>query len=565
MHFTSARATLAVAISLATSIASSTTLAGPEPGRTDQLVVKFDSNFVNGASEARRISEELGQELRYLRDTPTGRVLFALPAKASNQAMQKVAEALMRMPGISHAEPDINMTAFSTNDPYREQYQWHYKGPSQGQPGGLNVETVWGRLDTTYTEVVVAVLDTGITPHPDLDANIVPGYDMISDPVRAKDGNGRDSDPRDEGDSTNPDVRSSWHGTHVAGTVALVNDNGLGMAGVGANRVKVMPVRVLGVGGGSYADIGDAIVWSAQQGARVINMSLGAQSSCSPGSYMQEAINTAVAAGVTVVVSAGNSNIDTAMFTPAGCQNVINVGAGDTAGARSSYSNFGDRVDIMAPGGGNGGYVWSSYNLGTDTLGSPSYGGMMGTSMAAPHIAGLAALALTEKPSMTPQEVEALIKTEVRAFPASCSGCGTGLADAELVMATLASGSTPPPPPAEETPIEAPSAPTFINFNEESSGGLTLSWGSSSGADLYELEFAAKERRKWGAYASAGDATDLTSMVHNPGVGTFRYRVRAINSAGISAWLESANITLSGTDSGSTSGSTKCNPKRGCQ
>jgi len=553
------------AFGLAIGLVSTAVVAGPEPGRTDQLLVKFDSNFVNGASEARRLGESLGKELKYVRETPTGRVLFALPEKASNRAVEKFAEAIQRMPGVSYAEADINLVAFSTNDPYREQYQWHYKGPNQGQPGGLNVESVWGALDTTYTEVVVAVLDTGITPHPDLDANVIAGYDMISDPNRAKDGDGRDTDPTDQGDSTDPTRRSSWHGTHVAGTVAAVNDNGLGMAGVGGNRVKVMPVRVLGVGGGSYADIGDAILWSAQQGARVINMSLGGQSSCSPGSYMQEAINTAVSAGVTVVVSAGNSNADTVNFTPASCQNVINVAAGNAAGGRSYYSNYGELVDLMAPGGGNGGAVWSMYNLGYDSIGEPSYGGMNGTSMAAPHVAGLAALALTEANNLSPIEVESLLKAQVRAFPASCLGCGTGLADAAQVMSSLDSSSSTPVPP-EEPVLDAPLAPGFLNYNLSGGTSLTLSWGASSSADLYELEYSIKLKgRKWGDFQVIDKAISDTSFSHDPGEGTFRYRVRATNSAGISAWTESPNISISNTETESGTGSTKCHPKRGCQ
>ena len=560
MQLLSARTPLALALALT----SSALVAGPEAGRTDQILVKFDSQFVNGASEARRLGEAIGKELRFVRRTATGRVLFELPEQASIRAVEKFAEALKKRPGVSFAEPEINIVAFSTNDPYREQYQWHYKGPSQSQPGGLNVESVWTGLDTTYSEVIVAVLDTGSTPHPDLDPNSVAGFDMISDPNRAKDGDGRDGDPTDEGDSTDPAQRSSWHGTHVAGTIAAVNDNGIGMAGVGANRVKVMPVRVLGVGGGSYSDIGDGIIWAAQNGARVINMSLGGQSSCSAGSYMQEAINTAAAAGVTVVVSAGNSNTDTAYFTPASCQNVINVAAGDVAGGRSSYSNYGELVDLMAPGGGSGGYVWSTWNDGYDAVGGATYGGMMGTSMAAPHIAGLAGLALSEDSSLTPAEVETLLKAQVRDFPASCPGCGSGLADAELVMAALDGGSVAPPPPSEEPTLEAPLAPSYITAVLEASGGVTLAWNSSQSAEAYELEFSTKVKgRKWGDYVSAGEPTALTNMFHNPGTGTFRYRVRATNSAGVSPWMESANVSISGSDSGS--GSTKCHTKRGCK
>lgn len=184
---------------------------------------------------------------------------------------------------------------------------------------GLNIRPAWDKA--TGSGTVVAVIDTGITSHADLNANILAGYDFISDATTARDGNGRDSNAADEGDwyAANecgagiPAASSSWHGTHVAGTVAAVTNNTTGVAGT-AYGAKVVPVRVLGKCGGSLSDIADAIVWASggtvsgipanANPAEVINMSLGGGGSCS--TTMQNAINGAVSRGTTVVVAAGN-------------------------------------------------------------------------------------------------------------------------------------------------------------------------------------------------------------------------------------------------------------------
>src|SRR5690606_15464034 len=160
------------------------------------------------------------------------------------------------------------------------------------------------------------VLDTGYADHNDLDANIVPGYDFIIDEAVAGDGDGRDGDAHDPGDWYGG-YASSWHGTHVAGTVAAVTDNGAGLAGV-AYKAKVQPVRVLGHGGGYTSDIADAIVWASggtvdgvpanENPAEVLNLSLGGDGSCAQDPVTQEAIDGAIERGVTVVVAAGNDN-----------------------------------------------------------------------------------------------------------------------------------------------------------------------------------------------------------------------------------------------------------------
>ena len=382
--------------------------------------------------------------------------------KASRRLNRSEAEMLMReiasMPGVEYVEVDQLMKPlFSPNDTFYAN-QWHYYEAT----GGLNLPTAWDKA--TGTGTVIAVLDTGITNHSDLNANVIAGYDFISDAAGARDGNGRDSNPADEGDWTTTGQcgggsqasNSSWHGTHVAGTVAAVTNNATGVAGVAYNA-KIMPVRVLGACGGYTSDIADGIIWASggtvsgipntSTPAEVINMSLGGGGSCS--STYQNAINGAVGRGTTVVVAAGNSNADVSGSVPANCANVIAVASNDREGNRASYSNYGTMIDVTAPGGetavsGNG--VASTLNSGTTTPGTENYVYYQGTSMAAPHVAGVVAL-MQSVATKTPAEIESLLKSSARALPGSCSGgCGSGIVDANAAV-DAAMGTTPPPPP----------------------------------------------------------------------------------------------------------------------
>jgi serine protease len=386
-----------------------------------------------------------------------------------------VVRELSQRPDVEYAQPNYILRVADTipNDP-RFAEQWHYfnNGGAAGQsPGGINLPKAWD-VSTGSSSVVVAVIDTGILPnHPDIQGspNLVQGFDMISSPAIANDGGGRDSDPTDPGDAVaanecypgSPALPNSWHGTHVAGTIGVGGtNNGIGVAGINW-KVKVQPVRVLGKCGGTTADINDAIRWAAGVSvpgvpanatpAKVINMSLGTPpgSPCSMSPATQSAINDAVAMGATVVVAAGNDATDASQVFPASCNNVITVAASDFRGRLvTRYSNYGATVEIMAPGGdvlrddNNDGHPDGVLSMVDPSAGTYAY--YNGTSMAAPHAAGVAALLLARQPGLTPAQV--LARLQADAIPrtaAECpQPCGAGL------LSAVPQGAPPPPPPA---------------------------------------------------------------------------------------------------------------------
>ncbi len=366
-------------------------------------------------------------------------------------------ESMRQDPGVEYAQPNYIYHIVRTPNDSSYPQQWHYfdNGTGSGQsPGGINLPTRWD-TSTGSSSVVVAVIDTGILPgHSDIagSPNLVAGFDMISNPFIANDGGGRDADPTDPGDavtagecsSGSPARPNSWHGTHVAGTVGVGHtDNSAGVAGVNW-QVKVQAVRVLGKCGGMTTDINDAIRWAAglpvpgvtnnATPANVINMSLGGSGACSASPSQQAAIDDAVAMGVTVVVAAGNNARDASMDRPASCNNVITVAAADARGRLvRRYSNYGAMVEIMAPGGdvnrddngdGNPDGVLSMVQGG--------YAYYNGTSMAAPHVAGVAALMLAADSTLTPARI--LARLQANALPRTSTdcpkACGAGLLNA---------------------------------------------------------------------------------------------------------------------------------------
>lgn len=428
------------------------------PGTTaERLIVGYKSGAEeatsNKAAQADAVAKgkEAGADVDFARRLGTGAALVDLGTGLSGSDVADVVAGYQADPNVAFVVPDrLNQPQATPNDTeYTKQWDLFES------TAGMNVPGAWDI--TTGTGVTVAVIDTGYVAHSDLAANIVAGYDFISDTSVSVDGDGRDSNPADPGDGYNanecgsgiPASNSSWHGTHVAGTIAAVANNNKGIAGV-AYGAKISPVRVLGKCGGYDSDIIDAITWSSggtvsgvpanTNVAKVINMSLGGDGACSTAT--QSAINAAVNRGTTVVVAAGNDNDNVANHSPGNCNNVISVAATNRAGAKASYSNYGAKVDISAPGGqtstGTANGILSTLNSGARTPSTESYAYYQGTSMATPHIAGLVALMKAVKPSLTPAQIETAIKANARALPGACSGgCGAGLADAAKTVAAV--------------------------------------------------------------------------------------------------------------------------------
>ena len=428
-------------------------------GPPQRVIVKWRSTpgvqlQASDAALAMSIAEaRVGVTSARVRTTATGADVMRMQRRMTNAELRDFMQTLASDPQVEYVEEDRLMRRLLTPTDTRYAEQWHYYESN----GGLNLPAAWDI--TNGSGVTVAVLDTGYRPHADLAANIVGGYDFISESFIGNDGNGRDSNAQDPGDWNTAGQcgagfgasNSSWHGTHVAGTIAAVTNNGNGVAGV-AYGARVVPVRVLGRCGGYTSDIADGIIWASggavsgapanPNPARVINMSLGGDGACD--ATTQSAINSARSRGAVVVVAAGNSNANASGASPANCSGVISVAAVGRGGGKASYSNFGAVVDVAAPGGdtrsGAANGVLSTLNTGATTPGNDTYSFYQGTSMATPHVAGVVALMLSRNSSLTPDEVESRLKSSSRAFPSTCNQCGSGIVNA-LAAVNAAGGN----------------------------------------------------------------------------------------------------------------------------
>lgn len=330
---------------------------------------------------------------------------------------------------------------------------------------GIQIIDAWD-LTKGSSDVVVAILDTGITHHSDLNQRLLPGADLIWETRTSRKPNGRSHEATDPGDWVDVGdscydgyfIPSSWHGTHVAGIVGAQTGNGIGIAGVDW-RARILPVRVLGTCGGYVSDIADGIRWavgleveglmSNPNPADVINLSLGGPGSC--GQTMQNAIDQANQAGAVVVVASGNQgdDLDINEYSPANCHGVITVASSDKNGLMTSYSNYGESVDVVAPGGlgGSGRGVLSTLNYGQRSPDREGYAYYSGTSMASPHVAGVVSLIKSVNPDLYPAQIREIIRQSARELTFSECGdmnCYSGRLDAfEAISMALTYESDP--------------------------------------------------------------------------------------------------------------------------
>ncbi|MEY4884001.1 MAG: hypothetical protein RIS34_1855 [Pseudomonadota bacterium] len=492
-------------------------------------------------------------ELSYLKSiTPQSHVALTTQ-KLGRAELSALAKQLAQDPRVEYAEIDekVYPLMVPTDTDFATQ-QWNLKAPGVAV-GGANLTPAWDRQTVGLAPingvgVVVAVLDTGYRPHADLAANILTGYDFISADsagvfTTARDGDGRDADAQDPGDwvataSTNcPVADSSWHGTHVAGIVAAVGNNGAGVIGV-AYGAKILPVRVLGVCGGYTSDIAAGIRWAAGLAvsgvsnnlnvAKVINLSLGSSGICS--STFQTAITAARAAGSVIVTATGNDGA-LSIGQPANCNGVIAVTAHTRLGDNADYANVGAGTTISAPGGGygtniagDGSSIYSTANAGLTTPASDNYTSEAGTSFAVPHVAGVVALMFQAKPGITPDEVQSRLVTSARAHPAGtyCVGiaaCGAGLLDADAAVALTLDATVP-----ITTASTAPANPVLRGATVSLTGVATP--GASAISSVVWTQLSGP------AVTITNAATSNASFVASSGAASYVFRFRATDGLG---------------------------------
>ncbi len=501
-----------------------------------QMIVKYKSESASahaqGLSSTRMstLAAHTGMKFTYRRPMSGMAHVLRLPKAMTAAEAQLVAAQIAQDPNVAYAEPDyIRRPSLVPNDPFYtlvtfgtsgsgRQGQWHFYAPTDNYTyrpvggvsttikatGGADLPAAWDI--TRGSGVVVAVVDTGITAHSELNANLVggavasSGYDFISgnaysgatDPnpayFTANDGDGRDSNPADAGDwvttgqcgdgDPSKDQNSSWHGTHVAGTIAAKTDNLSGVAGI-ADGSTVLVARALGKCGGLNSDIADAVTWAAggtvvgvpanTHPAKVINLSLGGSTADGPdvcGNAEQAAVNAVRALGAVVVAATGNDGTAN-ISAPASCAGVIAVTAHTVEGDNADYANVGTSGDsataptnsttISAPGGGCGTtlsatcanqYVWSTSNSGTQSPSTEGYAGAAGTSMATPHVSGVAVLIKSVQAAATPDYTRLILQGTAREFPAGTycqttagrGKCGAGMLDAKAAVERAQAG-----------------------------------------------------------------------------------------------------------------------------
>ena len=368
------------------------------------------------------------------------------------KTVAQVVAALRQEASVEYAEPNYIVTAHMVPDDPLYGYQWHMDNSDYG---GIQMEAAWD-IQTGNVDVVVAVIDTGVAYEnyrkgrnkyyvaPDLaNTTFVEGYDYVEN----------DAHPNDD----------NSHGTHVAGTIAQSTNNGVGVAGVASNT-SIMPVKVLDKDGyGNNGDVADGIYWATDNGADVINLSLGGPD---PSSTLEDAVAYAYNNGVTVIASSGNDGEDganTVGYPAAYDDYVIAVGATQYDESRAPYSSYGSSLDLVAPGGnvyvdqnGDGygdGVLQNTFNPDSKNRQDFNYWFFHGTSMAAPHVSGVAALLIAEGVATTPDQVRLVLEStaEDKGESGWDEQYGCGIVDAYAALQWTAEPPVPTVWPLAET------------------------------------------------------------------------------------------------------------------
>ncbi len=480
-------------VSLASTAQSSVNSISGKPALVpDEIVVIFDKSM--GDSEKKAVKDKYGMQLK------------AKSAKArafsvyKHKSPKAIIEKLEKEKGVVSAQQNAYAYMFATpDDPYYSPYQWHLTR--------IGLEGAW---ETSIgTGVVVAIIDTGVRQSlEDLAGTAFElGYDFVNN----------DSDPSDD----------EGHGSHVAGTVAQTTNNQTGCAGV-AYGSTIMPIKVLDSrGSGTYTAIVNGINYAVDNGADVINLSLGGSGSLD---ILENAVNYAWANGVVVVCAAGNES-SSAPFYPAAYENAISVTATGGNDALASYSNYGSSVDISAPGGDYGDYNGDTYDdlilQNTFSGSTEGYYFNMGTSMASPHVAGVAALVKAANGSLSNIDIRNLLETTAEELGPDGwdDSFGHGLVDASAAVHAAASivPANIPPVASFTYTVNYPIV-DFIDSSDDADGSIA-SWA-------------------W----NFGDNT-ATSISTNPSheysaAGTYRVTLTVTDDEGASSGLVSQDVTV---------------------
>lgn len=525
----------------------------------DEIIVQFKVGVAGELIE--KLNKEFGVEVLRLSRFEKFRTL-RIP---EGRSVYEMVEIYKKSPLVTYAEPNFfAFAAFVPNDTYYH-YQWHFDDDHTNNPGGatsnpyggangggIRMEPAWD-LSTGNSSVVVAVVDTGVAYEnysdpkdalcydwlgrlrpcrpaintyyqaPDLaGTNFVAGYDFINN----------DNHPNDD----------DGHGTHVTGTIAQTTNNNLGVAGI-AFSTKIMPVKVLDANGsGTYDNVADGIYFATNNGAKIINLSLGGGS---PSTTLENAIAYAYNHGVTILAAAGNNNSATLIYPAAYNAYCIAVGATRYDETRSYYSNYGPSLDIVAPGGDvNVDQNQDTYGDGVlqqtfgDNTGNFGYWFYQGTSMATPHASGLSALILALEPSFTPDQVRSTLQStaEDKGAAGRDDVYGWGIIDAYAALSSLA-----PPVSISLTTdglvefgvlalgavatssgdvqtVQVDTGPANLNIKSINfSDGINI-WtlGATNGANQVKWEFS-KEGTTWTAFSTANTLFTLDTNVAQGG------------------------------------------------